>query len=94
MAGRLAELPHLTEAGLVCFPEGPAGAHRLLNRGESVVRALFSSTTGLPANVCYPDTGHWLIRNGLGPDEVVVRETGPLVVTLHKTLAAWGYDQS
>jgi len=41
------------------------------------VRALFLSTTGLPANVCYPDTGHWLIRNGLGRDEVVVRETGP-----------------
>ena len=54
------------EAGdLVCLPEGPAGAHRLLNRGESVVRALFLSTTGLPANVCYPDTGRWLIRNGL-----------------------------
>jgi uncharacterized cupin superfamily protein len=65
------------EAGdLVCLPEGPAGAHRLLNRGESVVRALFLSTTDLPANVCYPDTGHWLIRNELGRDGVVVRETG------------------
>jgi uncharacterized cupin superfamily protein len=58
------------EAGdLVCLPEGPGGAHRLLNRGESVVRALFLSTTGLPANVFYPDTGHWLIRNGLGQVE-------------------------
>jgi uncharacterized cupin superfamily protein len=67
---------HRLEAGdVVCFPDGPAGGHRLLNRGESVVRALFLSTTGLPANVCYPDTGHWLIRNGLGPD-VVVREAG------------------
>jgi uncharacterized cupin superfamily protein len=64
------------EAGdLVCFPEGPAGAHRLLNRGDSVVRALFLSTTGLPVNVCYPDTGHWLIRNGPAGVEVVVRET-------------------
>jgi uncharacterized cupin superfamily protein len=62
------------EAGdLVCLPEGAAGAHRLLNRGESVVRALILSTTGLPANVFYPDTGHWLIRNGPGLDEVVVR---------------------
>ena len=58
---------------LVCFPEGPAGAHRLLNRGESVVRALFLSTTGLPANVYHPDTGQWLLRNGLGQDEVVVQ---------------------
>jgi uncharacterized cupin superfamily protein len=65
----------LSPGDLVCLPEGPAGAHRLLNRGESVVRALFLSTTALPANVCYPDTGHWLIRNGLGRDEVVVRET-------------------
>lgn len=67
------------EAGdLVCLPEGPAGAHRLLSRGESGARSLFLSTTGLPASVCYADTGHWLIRNGLGRDEVVVRETGPL----------------
>ena len=58
---------HLEAGDLVCFPEGPAGAHRLLNRGESVVRALFLSTTGVPANVCYPDTGHWLIRNGPRP---------------------------
>ena len=67
------------EAGdLVCLPEGPDGARRLLNRDEAAARALFLSTTGLPANVCYPDTGDWLIRNGLGRDEVVVRETGPL----------------
>lgn len=65
------------EAGdLVCLPEGPAGARRLLNRGGSVVRALFLTTTGLPANVCYPESGHWLIRNGLGRDDVVVREPG------------------
>ncbi|HEY1370632.1 MAG TPA: cupin domain-containing protein [Gaiellaceae bacterium] len=65
------------EAGdLVCLPEGPAGAHELLNRGESLARALCLSTTGLPANVYYPDTGHWLIRNGLGRDEVVVCEQG------------------
>jgi uncharacterized cupin superfamily protein len=67
----------LAAGDLVCFREGPAGAHRLLNRGESVVRALLLSTTRLPANVCYPDTGHWLLRNGLGQDEVVVRETAP-----------------
>jgi uncharacterized cupin superfamily protein len=65
------------EAGdLVCFPEGPDGAHRLLNRAESVARALFLATTGRPANVCYPDSGHWLIRNGPGRDEVMVRESG------------------
>jgi uncharacterized cupin superfamily protein len=65
----------LETGDVVCFPEGPDGAHRLLNRGDSAVRALFVATTGLPANVCYPDTGHWLIRNGLGRDDVEVRET-------------------
>ena len=60
---------HALEAGdLVCFQEGPAGAHRLLNHGDSAARALLVSTTGLPVNVCYPDTGHWLIRNGPGQD--------------------------
>jgi uncharacterized cupin superfamily protein len=62
---------------VVCLPEGPAGAHRLLNRGQSVVRVLFVSTTGLPANVCYPDE-HWLLRNRPDGDEIVVRETGPV----------------
>jgi uncharacterized cupin superfamily protein len=47
---------HELEPGdLVCFPEGPAGAHRLLNGGPSATRALFLSTTGVPANVCYGD---------------------------------------
>ena len=64
----------LETGDLVCLPEGPAGAHRLMNRSESPVRALLLSTTGLPANVCYPDSGHWLIRNGPGRDELVVRE--------------------
>jgi uncharacterized cupin superfamily protein len=65
------------EAGdLVCFAEGPPGAHQLLNRGESRVRALLLSTTDLPANVCYPDTGRWLIRNAPGRDAVEVCETG------------------
>src|SRR4051794_37925832 len=44
----------LQPGDLVCLPEGPAGARRLLNRGESVARALFLSTTGLPANAYYP----------------------------------------
>ena len=52
------------EAGdVVCFPEGPGGAHELLNRGDAAVRALFLSTTGLPANVCFPDTGDWVMHN-------------------------------
>lgn len=60
------------EAGdLVCFPEGPAGAHELRNDGDSPARALLLSTTGLPAIVCHPDSGRRLILHDLGEEEVV-----------------------
>ena len=52
----------LEPGDLVCLPEGPAGAHQLLE-GASAVRALLLTTTGLPANVHYPDTGQWTMRN-------------------------------
>jgi uncharacterized cupin superfamily protein len=67
----------LEPGDLVCLPEGAAGAHQLLNGSARVVRALLLSTAGLPANVCYPDTGEWQIRNAPGQVAVVVRETGP-----------------
>lgn len=60
---------------LVCLPEGPSGARRLLNPGASVARALLLSTTGFPANVHYPEIGHWVMQNGPGQDEVMVRGT-------------------
>jgi uncharacterized cupin superfamily protein len=56
---------------LVCFPEGPSGAHQLVNRGDQAVRLLVFSTTGLPVNVSYPDSGNWLMRNEPGVDAVV-----------------------
>ena len=54
----------------MCFPEGPAGAHRLINRGDRVGRVVLFSTTGLPVNVCYPDTGRWLMRNEPDADDL------------------------
>jgi uncharacterized cupin superfamily protein len=59
----------LEPGDLVAFPEGPDGAHGLVADGD--VRALLLTTTGLPANVYYPDTGEWRLRNGLGRDEIV-----------------------
>jgi uncharacterized cupin superfamily protein len=64
----------LVAGDLLCFPEGPAGARRLRNCGESVVRALFLSTTGLPVNVYYPDTRHWLMQLAPGLDKIVLAE--------------------
>jgi uncharacterized cupin superfamily protein len=64
----------LRAGDLVCFPEGPAGSHRLINGGDAVVRALCLSTTGLPVSVCYPDSGRWLMRNGPGSEVRTFRE--------------------
>jgi uncharacterized cupin superfamily protein len=67
------------EAGeMVCFPEGPAGAHRLIDRGNGVTRVVFFSTLELPANVHYPDSGKWLLRNGPDAEAVTLRDGGPV----------------
>jgi uncharacterized cupin superfamily protein len=65
---------HLVAGDLLCLPEGPAGARRLLNRGESVAGALILATTALPVNVYYPDTGQWLLQNG--PAATVLLDPG------------------
>jgi uncharacterized cupin superfamily protein len=56
----------LGPADVVCLPEGPAGAHQLLNRSAGPARALLLSTTGFPANTYYPDTDTWHLQNGPG----------------------------
>ena len=57
---------------LVCFPEGPSGAHQLANRSDQTVRLLVFSTTEFPVNVCYPESGSWVMRNAPGVDEAHV----------------------
>ncbi len=48
---------HTLERGdVACFPPGPAGAHRLMNRSESPARALMLSRSGSPAVVVYPNS--------------------------------------
>ena len=61
----------LEVSDLVCFPDGPPGARQLINRSDHAVRLLVLSTTGFPVNVCYPDTGSWVMQNGPGMDQVV-----------------------
>jgi len=46
----------LEPGDLVCFPAGPAGAHKLTNRGEAPVRMLIVSTRNLPQVAVYPDS--------------------------------------
>jgi uncharacterized cupin superfamily protein len=62
---------------LVCFPAGPAGAHKLTNNGTEPVRMLIVSTANLPAVAVYPDSdkiGVW--TPGRTDNIMVRRESG------------------
>ena len=53
----------LDPCDIVCFPEGPAGAHRLLNHSKETVRlVIFSTPSGRPMSAFYPDDGTVLVR--------------------------------
>jgi uncharacterized cupin superfamily protein len=45
----------LQEGEIVCFPAGPAGAHKIANRSGETVRVLMLSTMIEPAITIYPD---------------------------------------
>jgi hypothetical protein len=47
----------------------------MLNHGSDPMRAILFATTGLPANVCYPDSGIWVLRNGPNDADVTLRES-------------------
>ena len=40
----------------MCFPAGPGGAHKIMNRSESPARVLVFSSTRVPAVSVYPDS--------------------------------------
>ena len=46
----------LERGDLVCVPAGPAGAHKLMNRGESSARIMLFSNARVPAVTVYPDS--------------------------------------
>ena len=46
----------LERGEIVCFPAGPAGAHKVMNRGESPARTIMFSSTRVPAVSVYPDS--------------------------------------
>jgi uncharacterized cupin superfamily protein len=48
----------------VCFPEGPAGAHKVTNAGEETARVLMLSTKRSPDAAVYPDSGKMGIWTG------------------------------
>jgi uncharacterized cupin superfamily protein len=65
---------HRLEAGdLVCFAEGPEGAHRLVNEGEEPSRVMLFSTKGRPAVVVFPDSEKVMAYTGDERDDLIAR---------------------
>jgi len=59
---------------LVCFPEGPEGAHRIENTGDEPARVMLLSTKQRPAMAVFPDSGKLLVFSGGEGDDVIVRK--------------------
>ncbi len=67
----------LEPGDVVCFPEGPEGAHQVRNGTEDPVRVVFLSTKRTPAVAVYPDSdklGIWL-AGGDRRDSLLARRT-------------------
>jgi uncharacterized cupin superfamily protein len=58
---------------VVCFPEGPEGAHKVTNRTEETIRVLMLSTKHGTAAVFYPDSDKIGVWTGNQADHVMVR---------------------
>ena len=62
---------------LVCFPEGPDGAHKVTNNTSETLRVMLLSTKMNPGVAVYPDSdkiGVWPVPGG-GDDHVLVRRS-------------------
>ena len=56
----------LANGDVVCFPDGPAGAHRIVNLSSETSRLLLISTVTRPDTAHYPDSGKLLMRDAEG----------------------------
>jgi uncharacterized cupin superfamily protein len=64
----------LSPGDLVCFPEGPDGAHKVTNRTEEPVRIVMFSTKTATAMAIYPDSnkvGIWPLGKLFRIDDAV-----------------------
>jgi uncharacterized cupin superfamily protein len=62
----------LEQGDVVCFPEGPEGAHKVTNRTDQTVKVLMFSTKTKTAVAVYPDSGKIGIWTGNDADHVIV----------------------
>jgi len=67
---------HQLEPGdVVCFSEGPDGAHQVFNRTDEPLRVVMLSTKDEPAVAVYPDSDKIGVWPGSRDDHVMVRRT-------------------
>lgn len=62
----------LRAGDVMCFPEGPAGAHKVTNKGKSTTRVLIWSTMKEPSVAVYPDSDKIGVWPGLGNAEKIM----------------------
>ena len=63
----------LQPGDVVCFPEGPAGGHKLTNRAGETARIVIFSTKHDPSIAVYPDSGKVGVWSGDGDVAMLVR---------------------
>jgi len=63
----------LNRGDLVCFPPGPTGAHKIMNRSEALARTLMFSSSRVPAVSVYPDSNKIGVWPCLETDDLVFR---------------------
>ena len=63
----------LERGDLFCFPPGPAGAHKVMNRSQSPARTVMFSGAGVPAVTVYPDSSKIGVWPGNEQDELIFR---------------------
>jgi uncharacterized cupin superfamily protein len=69
----------LADGDVVCFPVGPAGAHRVSAPADATApaRVLMFSPDASPAVCVYPDSDKLAVYTTSGEDEVFVRRSEP-----------------
>jgi uncharacterized cupin superfamily protein len=63
----------LERGDIVCFPAGPAGAHKVMNRSESTARMIMFSSSRVPAVSVYPDSDKIGVWSGDEADEGIFK---------------------
>ena len=65
----------LERGEVVCFPEGPQGAHKVTNTGESGARVMMFSTMIEPSVAIYPDSDKLGVWPGDDRDKLLVKRS-------------------